>query len=143
MAVAAARNKPGGAALRENIALTSTQQARMRDQLDPTQLDVTVYTSDGAITPVTLGGLHILSKSSAIAATLAAPTAGSDDGVQLILTAGTAFAHVVTATGLIQDGVTGGAKNTWTSAAFVGSSLHLIAYNGKWHVVVKNLGTIA
>lgn len=143
MPVAAARMRPGGAALRESIALTPTQQARMRDQLDPTQIDVTVYTADGAIAPVTLGGLHILSKTSAIAATLAAPTAGSDDGVQLILTAGTAFAHVVTATGLIQDGVTGGAKNTWTSAAFVGSSLHLIAYNGKWHVVVKNLGTIA
>jgi hypothetical protein len=138
---AAPRQDSGGAALRENIDLTATQEARLRAQLDPTQLATTVQTADGAIT--TTSGLKVISKTSAAAMTLAAPTAGSDDGTQVVITAGTAYAHVVTATGLIHDGVTGGAKSAWTSAAFVGSSIHLIAYNAKWHVVSYNLGTIA
>lgn len=140
MAVQGPRQDPGGVTLKENIDLTPGQEAKLRAQLDPTQLAVVVYTSDGALSKDS--GLKVLSKTSAGAFTLAAPTA-AEEGQQLILTAGTAFAHVVTATGLIHDGVTGGAKNTWTSAAFVGSSLHLVAYNLLWHVVAKNLGTIA
>jgi hypothetical protein len=50
---------------------------------------------------------------------------------------------VVTATNLIADGVTGGAKDTATFGAFVGSSLDLLSYDGLWHVVGKNVVTIA
>lgn len=98
----------------------------------------TAYSADGAIAPD--AGFVVLTKGSAGAYTLAAPT---EDGQVLEITAGTAFAHVVTATGLLHDGVTGGAKNTWTSAAFVGSSAKLRAWNGKWHLISKNLGTTA
>ena len=97
-----------------------------------------VYSADGAISPN--AGFAVLTKGSAGAYTLAAPTV---DGIALEITAGSAFAHVVTATSLIQDGVTGGAKSSWTSAAFVGSSLKLRSYNGTWYVIGKNLGTIA
>jgi len=139
----APRQQSGGAELRENVDLTPTQEARMRAQLHPTTLPITAYSADGAI--AVSPHFAVLTKTSAGAYTLAAPPAsGSDDeGMAIEITAGTAFAHVVTATGLIQDGVTGGAKNTWTSAAFVGSSLKLRGYNGKWHVISKNLGTIA
>jgi hypothetical protein len=50
---------------------------------------------------------------------------------------------VITATGLIHDGVTGGAKNTATFGAFHGSSLTLVAYNLLWYVESKNVCTIA
>ncbi len=100
---------------------------------------VTARATDGAIATY---GLAVLTKGSAGAYTLAAPGA-SDDGRMLIITAGTAFAHVVTATDLIDDGVTGGAKDTMTFAAFKGASIHLIAYGQKWHVVAKNLVTVA
>jgi D-ribose pyranose/furanose isomerase RbsD len=83
-----------------------------------------------------------LTKGSAGAYTLAAPTAAMN-GKELIIVAGTAFAHVITATNLLDDGVTGGAKDTATFAAFVGSGIHLMAYNLKWCVVAKNLVTIA
>lgn len=101
----------------------------------------TVYAADGAITkdPALL---HVLTKTSAGAYTLAAPTS-SQEGMELIITAGTAYAHVVTATGLLDDGVTGGSKNTATFGAFVGSTLTLMAYNLKWIVVSKNVVTIA
>lgn len=101
----------------------------------------TVYAADGAVSkdPALL---HVLTKTSAGAYTLAAPTA-AQEGMILYIAAGTAFAHVVTATGLLDDGVTGGSKNAATFGAFVGSSLTLIAYNLKWIVLGKNVVTIA
>ncbi|MBZ4251829.1 hypothetical protein LAJ57_13035, partial [Streptococcus pneumoniae] len=78
-----------------------------------------------------------LTKGSAGAYTLAAPTA-AQEGYRLLVLCQSAYAHVVTATNLLDDGVTGGAKDTATMAAFVGASLDLIAINLKWHVVGKN-----
>jgi hypothetical protein len=97
-------------------------------------------TADGAI-PVA-PGLVLLSKAGVGAFTLAAP-ATNQNGLTLDITNTTANAHVITATGLIQDGVTGGAKITATFAAFAGSSLTLKAVAGKWHVFTKNVVTIA
>ena len=102
--------------------------------------DWVVISADGAI-PVAKGK-YILTKGSAGAQTLAAPTA-AQQGTEIDIAAGSAFAHVITATGLLEDGVTGGAKNTATFGAFVGSALKLVAYNLKWIVVSKNVVTIA
>lgn len=101
---------------------------------------VTVYTADGAVT--VSNGLHVISKTSAAAMTLAAPTA-AQNGLVLTITAGTAFAHVITATNLLQDGVTGGPKDKTTLGAFVGSSITLVAYNQFWHVVSINVAPVA
>jgi len=102
--------------------------------------DFTVISADGAI-PVA-EGKYVLTKGSAGAQTLAAPTA-AQQGTRVTVVAGSAFAHVITATGLLDDGVTGGSKNTATFGAFVGSSITLIAYNLKWVVESKNVVTIA
>lgn len=104
------------------------------------QAPVTAYAVDGAV--LAGAGNAVLTKGSAGAYTLAAPAA-SQDGARLVITNGTAFAHVVTATDLLHDGVTGGAKDTATFGAFVGASLELMAYNQKWHVLSKNVVTIA
>lgn len=98
------------------------------------------YSADGAISPV--AGIAVLNKSSAGAYTLAAPTA-AQTGLELKIITDTAFAHVLTANNLLDDGVTGGAKDTATAAAFVGCGLHLIAHDGTWKVLAKNLFTIA
>lgn len=99
---------------------------------------VTQYLTDGAIAPA--AGIAVLTKGSAGAYTLAAPTI---DGDRLCITSSTAYAHVVTATDLVNDGVTGGAKDTMTFGAFAGASIDLVAFNGKWHVVAKNVVTVA
>lgn len=105
-----------------------------------TKAVVTTIAGDGAITIA--AGAVVLTKGSAAAITLAAPAAG-DVGTQLRIYAGSAFAHVVTATGLIDDGVTGGSKTTLTFGAFVGSSITLEAVQvGKWAVTAKNVVTI-
>lgn len=138
----APRQGSGGAELRENVDLTPTQEQRMRAQIHPTTLDIVPYVADGAITIVPQ--FAVLTKGSAGAYTLAAaPASGSaDEGMAIEITAGTAFAHVVTATGLIQDGITGGAKTTLTFGAFLGSSIKLRGWAGKWHVISKNVVTI-
>lgn len=87
-------------------------------------------------------GLVVFTKAGVAAMTLAAPTA-AQNGTVMMFVAGTANAHTLTATGLINDGVTGGAKNLATFTAFVGSSLTLIAYNLQWHVVALNACTIS
>jgi hypothetical protein len=137
--MARAGNPPGGFAIKTGSqSLTTSQKRQVARNV---QKPIRVYTADGAIDVESQ--VAVLSKTSAAAMTLAAPTVGTDDGTEIIITAGTAFAHVVTATGLIQDGVTGGAKNTYTTVAFLGCSATFRAYNGFWHLISKNLGATA
>lgn len=87
--------------------------------------------------------LVVIARAGAVnATTLAAPTA-AQNGTRLTITAGTAYAHTITATSLLHDGVTGGAKTTATFAAYLGASIELVAYNQLWHVINKNLVTIS
>jgi hypothetical protein len=98
----------------------------------------------GATDPIVIAtSLVVIARAGAVnATTLAAPTA-AQQGTRLTITTGTAYAHTITATSLIHDGVTGGAKTTATFAAYLGASLELVAYNLLWHVVNKNLCTIS
>lgn len=115
-----------------------TGTAAVENELRPVAADV-VIAGDGAV--VVVDGTTIFTKGSAAAITLAAPTA-AQARTRIRLVAGSAFAHVVTATALIDDGVTGGSKTTLTFGAFVGASIELLAYNLKWVVISKNVVTI-
>lgn len=101
---------------------------------------VTAYAANGAIalTP----GTATLTKAGVNAMTLAAPTV-AQEGLILNIVSQTANAHTITATALLDDGVTGGAKTTATFAAFAGASITLMASNLKWAVLGKNVVTIA
>ena len=99
---------------------------------------VTEYLVNGAI-GVTRGN-KALTKATAGAYTLAAP---ATDGAEITVFAATAAAHVVTATGLLEDGITGGAKDTLTFAAFVGASATLVGFDGQWIVKSLNAVTVA
>lgn len=73
--------------------------------------------------------------------TLAAPNAGDslaggDDGKIIRFTAGSAFAHKITATGLLQSGTA--SVNSVALAAFAGASVTLMAFNGKWMIIGSN-----
>lgn len=99
---------------------------------------------DALINPNALGaGVFYIVKATAAAVTLVAAST-VPVGTEVIFVAGTAVAHVVTAqSGGIFDGTTG-AKTKWTSAAFIGSSITLIAApNGGWAVLAQQLGTVA
>lgn len=100
-----------------------------------------IYSSSGAISIVTQTG--IITKTGSLAAmTLAAPTT-AQNGTKLRITSTTAFAHTITATSLINDGVTGVPHTTATFAAFAGASIELEAYAGLWQLISKNAVTIS
>ena len=94
------------------------------------------------ITEALVNGAVAITKAGVAAMTLAAPTA-AQEGTTIVFTSGTANAHTLTATGLVEDGITGGAKDLATFAAFIGSSLTLQAVNLKWHVISLNACVIS
>jgi hypothetical protein len=97
-----------------------------------------LYPTDGPV--MGLGGGHFLTKGSVGAYTLAAP---SGDNLRATIVNRTAFAHVITGTGLFDDGTAATSKNTLTFAAFPGASVDLVSGGGKWNVVTKNGVTVA
>jgi len=91
---------------------------------------------NGAITPHGPSANYAITKAGVLADTLAAPTAGTDDGAVLLFTSNTANAHTITATGLLQTG--SAFVNVATFNAQPGASLALMAYQAKWNVLFAN-----
>ncbi len=75
-----------------------------------------------------------ITKGSACLFTLVAPSK-AQDGLTLVITSDTAFAHVLTATTLLADAVSGSPHTTGTFAAFIGATITLQAQNGLWNCV--------
>ncbi len=93
--------------------------------------EIASYGEDGAIAVPTRPQTIMLTKATAGAYTLAAPTV-SQNGLRLIVTSQTAAAHVIT--GVFEDGTTGG-STTATFAAFKGATVTFVAANGLWNIV--------
>jgi hypothetical protein len=91
--------------------------------------------STGAITQ--WYGVNLLKYAGAGSYTLAAPTA-AQEGMNFVITSSNAYAHVITATTLLNNGLTGSPFTTMTFAAFAGASISLMAINQKWNVVSVN-----
>lgn len=86
--------------------------------------------TSGAINPH-VSGTYFITKAGVEALTVAAPTAGTDDGIKLVFYSTTNFAHTITATGLLATG--SASVNAATFAAFAGARLTMIAYQGLWY----------
>jgi hypothetical protein len=106
----------------------------------PSPTPLASITANGALS-VSSGNYVLNTKAGVIALTLAAPTAGVQDGMVITITANNgAYADTLTATGLLQ---TGGAGSPYTTAtfgvttAYNGASLTLKSYNGYWYVVAS------
>lgn len=126
-----------GTSTKEVVDSTSTQTITGKTMA--AQEVVTDYAGDGAIT--IQPGVASISKGSAAAMTLAAPTA-AQAGTFITITSRTAFAHVVTATSLVGDGVSGSPHTTMTFAAFIGASIMLVACNLIWNEVAAKGVTV-
>jgi len=94
----------------------------------------TTIGANGAV-PSHVSHTYVVNKAGVAALTLAAPTAGTDDGLEIVLTSSTANAHTLTATGLLQTGTA--SVNLATFAAQPGAGLTLMAFNGKWNVLAS------
>ena len=107
--------------------------AKALNALDARVNNVEVKSADGAI--ASRIGKVIITKTSAVALTLAAPlpglpSAGGHDGQLLNIICVTAYAHVVT----LPSNKLNGNKATITFAAAVGNNVQLEAYNGVWYL---------
>lgn len=104
--------------------------------LPPWTRDLVTLGEDGTVTAANLqrDTDFIMDKATAAAITLTAPTKGQD-GLTIVFTNQTAAAHVITATSLIADAVTGSPHTTITFGAFKGASIMLKADQGLWNVI--------
>jgi hypothetical protein len=98
----------------------------------PEVLTIAAVTASGAVAPRS-PQTYVITKAGVAAMTLAAPTATTDDGIVVNLLSSTAFAHTLTATGLLQTG--SASVNVATFAAQAGAGVSLMAFNGKWIVL--------
>lgn len=95
------------------------------------KLPVEVLTANGAITSKM--GLVLLNKAGVLAATLASPTAGDDDGKVIHIVAMQAQANTVTLTAGFNGGST--ASDVATFGGAIGDGMTIVAYNGVWYVL--------
>lgn len=102
---------------------------------------LTNLAGDGAITIPNASAMFYITKATAAALTIAAPTAGTDDGKELTIWSETAAAHVITS-GTVGFGGKG-ASGTLTFGAAKGNSCKFVARNGQWWVTALNGVTIA
>lgn len=95
----------------------------------------TLLLVNGALT--VFNGTNIITKGSIFTGTLAAPIAAQEGSI-FTITNKLAFAHVITATALVNAGDAGSPYTTLTWPAFVGASITLVACNLLWNVISNN-----
>jgi hypothetical protein len=100
----------------------------------------TELTTDGPV-PV-LSGTYYITKAGVLAMTLRAPTL-TESGTVLRFISGTANAHTLTATALINNGTTAGPHNLYTFVAFPGGGITLEAAGGFWNEIGRVLGVVS
>lgn len=88
--------------------------------------------ASGAVDPHT-SNRYVITKAGVAALTLAAPTVGADDGLEIDFLSTTANAHTLTSTGNFVDGAAHVNLATWSANA--GGCIKIRAYQGKWYVV--------
>ncbi len=103
----------------------------------PQQAGLVSLTGATDAVPAHVAHTYVVNKAGVDAMTLAAPTATTDDGLQITIYSNTANAHTLTATGLLLTGTA--SVNLATFAAQKGAGLTLEAYQGKW-VVLSAVG---
>lgn len=104
----------------------------------PAMPDVDFYGQNGAIAVPVQDTKAYLGGTAALAMTLGAPGL-ANNGMELIITSQTAFAHVITTVSLLNTGVAGSPFNTATFPAAIGASLFLVAQNGLWNVITAGV----
>ncbi len=102
---------------------------------------LTNLAGDGAITVPNASAMFYITKATAAALTIVAPTVGTDDGKELTIWSETAAAHVITCASVGFNGKAASGTATWAAAK--GNSMKFVARNGQWWVTALNGVTIA
>lgn len=129
------------------VGSASTSLANIQSALDTAATNDAVFVADKAQTvaavdgaiPVDANGSTVLTKGSAAAMTIVAT---ATNGIRRRIYNGSSFAHVITGTGLFQDGATE-AGNTITFTNKKGAFVEVESYGSKWLVCGGNHYTVA
>lgn len=97
----------------------------------PTGAGGTALSGDGAIT-IAAGAVYYITKASAAALTLAAPTA-AQEGLVMYVRSKSKFAHTITVTAGFGGG--GASFDVATFAAYTGAGMALQAVNAEWWII--------
>jgi hypothetical protein len=98
------------------------------------------YAADGAI--ALYSHTAVITKGTAAAMTLAAPTATTHDGMIITVVSDTAAAHTVTAT-TVGFNKANAAGDVGTFGGAIGDGFSFVAYQGEWLVLTNTNVTIA
>lgn len=122
-----------------SLSINSTSVTATADELNLLDKSTQTMTADGAIT--IKNGVVALNKAGVLAATLANPTATTDDFKRLTILALQAQANTVTVTGGFGNG--GNGEDVATFSGVIGDNLNLIAYQGYWYITGAHQVTVA
>jgi len=100
-----------------------------------TSKDIVTIGADGVIDVPVRDTIFVIQKGAALASSTLGNPSAAQNGMIVILTSGSDFAHVVT-TVAVRDGTTG-VHTTNTFLAFAGASLTLLAMNGQWYTLAN------
>ena len=123
------------------LKIAGTTVSATADELNRNDFAVQNLVADGAIT--VKNGICLIAKTVAgvVAATLADPTATTDDYKRLVIVSNQAQANTVTSASSFGGG--GAGEDVCTFSGAVGDTLELMAYGGKWYIVGGHQFTIA
>ena len=123
------------------LKLGGTLVTASASELNRLDFEIQTLVADGAIT--VKNGICLIAKTVAgvVAATLADPTATTDDFKRLTIVSNQAQANTVTSASSFGGG--GGGEDVCTFSGAIGDCLNLIAYQGKWYVTGGHQFTIA
>ncbi|SRR5712691_6310367 len=106
-------------------------------QRPPAVEDYKVFgASFGTLTLPDKNTTYVLTKAGVATGTIPAPTV-AQNGLRLTFSNQTANAHVITATALLNNGLTGSPFTTATMAAFAGAGFTIVANAGLWNVLAS------
>ena len=121
--------------------MPSPTNSYVRPKSPKTQPDVT-YTGSADAIDITRGDIHVLNRSGGVnAATLADPTANTDDGRVIWIVNGTTQANTITITNGL--GGSGGSHDIITFTNVAAANVTLRAYEGSWYLIGSYLAAVA
>lgn len=125
-----------------SLSINSTSVTATAGQLNLNTIETAqLLVADGAIT--VKNGICLIAKTVAgvVAATLADPTATTDDYKRLTIISNQAQLNTVTSASSFGGG--GAGEDVCTFSGAIGDCLNLIAYQGKWYITGGHQFTIA
>jgi hypothetical protein len=105
--------------------------------------DIFPLSADGAVSITGYDRTLVITKGSACALTIADPTTGTHDGIEMTFIATTAHAHTLDNSAGSGFNAGGAASDVATFGGARGDNITIVAYQGKWYVKSKTNVTLA